>query len=336
MLAVQSHREGSVIALSVVRAGILIAALLAAPLGVEAQQMSKVARIGYLSPFPAAADSAQLEAFRRGLRALGYIEGQNVTIETRHADGKLDRLPDQAAELVRLKVDVIVTYATTAVRATQNATRTIPIVMAFSGDPVGERFVATLARPGGNITGLSATVPEMAAKRLEYLKAIAPTLSRVAHLTSTGTARAVMAETEAAGRILGVQVTNILVHTSAEMADAFSTMPKARIDGIVVNLLLQQYAKLIADLALKSRLPTVSAAREFVEAGGLLAYGPDIPDLSRRAATFVDKILKGAKPVDLPVEQPTKFELVINQRTAQALGLTVPPAVLARADQVIE
>jgi putative ABC transport system substrate-binding protein len=309
-------------------------ALLAAPIAAEAQS-AKVARIGYLSPFPVPADSAHLEAFRRGLRALGYVEGQNVAIETRHADGKIDRVADLAAELVRLKVDVIVTAATTAVRAVQGTTRTVPIVMAFAGDPLGEHFVATLARPGGNITGLSATVPEMAVKRLEYLKAIVPALSRIAHLTPAGTARAVMVETEAAGRVLGVQVTNIFVSTSAEVAHAFSTMPKAHIGGVVVNLLLQHHGKQIADLSLKSRLPTVSGPRGFVEAGGLLAYGPDYPDLFRRAATYVDKILKGAKPADLPVEQPTKFELVINLKTAKALGLTIPQSVLLRADEVI-
>jgi len=319
-----------------VLAGILTVALLAAPLGVQAQQAGKVARIGYLSPFPAAADSAQLEAFRQGLRALGHVEGQNVVIETRHADSDLNRLADQAAELVRLNVDVIVAASTTAVRAVQGATRTVPIVMAFAGDPVGERFVATLARPGGNITGLSATVPEMAAKRLEYLKSIAPTLTRVAHLSPTGTARTVMAETEAAGRVLGVQITNMYVSTSGEVANAFSTMPRAHIEGVVVNLLLQPHAKQIADLALRSRLPTVSGPREFVEAGGLLAYGPDFPDLFRRAATYVDKILRGASPADLPVEQPTKFELVLHRKVARALGLTVPPSLLARVDRIIE
>jgi putative ABC transport system substrate-binding protein len=259
-----------------------------------------------------------------------------VVIDARHADGRLDRLAELAAELVRLKVDVIVTAATTAVRAVQGATRTIPIVMAFAGDPTGEHFVATLARPGGNITGLSATVPEMAAKRMEYLKATVPSLDRVAHLSPTGTARAVMAETEAAGRILGVQVTNMFVSTSAEVAQAFATLPKAHVGGVIVNLLLQHHAKQIADLALRNRLPTVSGPREFVEAGGLLAYGPDYPDLFRRAATYVDKILKGAKPADLPVEEPTKFDLVINLKTARALGLTIPPSLLARTSQVIE
>jgi len=311
-------------------------ALLAAPLAVEAQREVKMYRIGYLSPFPAPADSAHLEAFRQGLRALGYVEGQNVVIETRQADGRLDRLADLAAELVRLKVDVIVTAATTAVRAIQGTTGTVPIVMAFAGDPLGEHFVATLARPGGNITGLSATVPEMAAKRLEYLKAIVPALLRVAHLTPGGTARAVTAETEAAGRVLGVQVTNVFVSTSAEVANAFLTMPKAHIGGIVMSLLLQHHGAQIADLALKSRLPTVSGPREFVKAGGLLAYGPDYPDLFRRAATYVDKILKGAKPADLPVQQPTKFELAVNLKTAKALGLTIPQSVLLRADEVIQ
>ena len=315
---------------------VLTFGLLAAPSAVGAQPTAKVARIGYLSPFTAAADSAHLEAFRQGLGALGYIEGQNAMIEARYSDGKLDKLSDLAAEIVRLKVDVIVTAATTAVRAAQGATRTIPIVMAFSGDPVGEAFVAGLARPGGNITGLSATVPEMAVKRVEYLKAIVSKLSHVWHLTPTGTARAVTTETEIAGRTLGMRVTTMFVNNSSELDRAFSTMPNAQVGGVVVNLLLQHHMKQIADLALRRRLPTVSGPRAFVEAGGLLAYGPHYPDLFRRAATYVDRILKGAKPAGLPVEQPTKFELTINRKTAQALGLTIPASLLARADQVVE
>jgi ABC-type uncharacterized transport system substrate-binding protein len=311
-------------------------AVLATPLAGEAQQPAKVSHIGYLSPHSAGADSAHSEAFRQGLRALGYVEGQNAVIEARYADGRFERLPDLAAEIVRLKVDVIVAAPTPAVRAAQQVTRTIPIVMAFSGDPVGAGLVAGLARPGGNITGLSATVAEMAAKRVEFLKAIVPEMSRVAFLSNAATVRQAVSGTEAAGRALGVQVTTVLVRDTGELEPAFSTVKKAHVSGLIVDLTLQEHSRQIADLALKSRLPTASGPREFVEAGGLMAYGPHFPDLFRRAATYVDKILKGAKPGDLPIEQPSKFDLVINLKTAKALGLTIPPSLLARADQVIE
>jgi putative ABC transport system substrate-binding protein len=312
-----------------------VAGVLAAPLAAEAQP-AKVARIGYLSPLSASADSTHSEAFRQGLRDLGYVEGQNAVIEARYADGKFERLPDLAAEIVRLKVEVIVAAPTPAVRAAQQATRTIPIVMAFSGDPVGEGFVAGLARPGGNITGLSATVGEMAAKRVEFLKAIAPDISRVAFLANAATVRQAVTGTEAAGRALGVQVSTVLVRNPSELEHALSTLKKAHVGGLIVDLTLQEHWRQIVDLALKSRLPTVSGPREFVEAGGLMAYGPHFPDLFRRAATYVDKILKGARPGDLPMEQPTKFELVINMKTAKALGLTLPRSLLLQADQVIE
>jgi len=309
---------------------------LSAPLGGEAQQAAKAARIGYLSPTSAAADALYSEAFRQGLRALGYVEGQNIFIEARYADGRSERLSDFAAELVRLKVDVIVAAPTTAIRAVQRATRTIPIVMAFAGDPVGEGFAVGLARPGGNITGHSSAGSEIAAKRVEFFKAIVPQLSRVAQLTTPGVATAAVTETEAAGRTLGVRVITTVVSNSNEVEHAFSSMRDARVGGIVVALTLRPYWKQILHLARQSRLPAVAAAREFAEAGGLMAYGPDYPDLYRRAATYVDKILKGAKPADLPVEQPTKFELVINMKTAKALGLTIPQTILLRADQVIE
>jgi len=314
---------------------ILAVNLVLAPLAGEAQS-AKVARIGYLSPLSAEADSTQREAFRQGLRALGYVEGQNIFIEARYADGRSEQLSDFAAELVRLKVDVIVAAPTTAVRAVQRATRTIPIVMAFAGDPVGEGFAVGLARPGGNITGHSGAVSEIAAKRVEFFKAIVPQLSRVAQLTAPGVARAAVTETEAAGRTLGVRVITTVVSNSNEVEHAFSSMRDARVGGIVVALTLRPYWKQILHLALKSRLPTVSGPREFVEIGGLMAYGPHYPDLFRRSATYVDKILKGAKPGDLPVEQPTKFEFVINLKTARALGLTIPQALLLRADQVIQ
>jgi putative ABC transport system substrate-binding protein len=237
-------------------------------------------------------------------------------------------------ELVRLNVDVIVAAPTPAVRAVQRATRTIPVVMAFSGDPVGEGIVDRLARPGGNITGLSATVVEMAAKRMEFLKAIAPALSHVGYLADATTATQAVRETEAAGRTLGVRVSTMLVRNPAELDTVLATLKNARVGGLVVSLTLQERWRQIADLALRNRLPTVSGPREFVEAGGLMAYGPQYSDLFRRAATYVDKILKGARPADLPVEQPTRFELIVNLKAASRIGLTIPSGVLARADRV--
>jgi putative ABC transport system substrate-binding protein len=269
----------------------LAALLVALPSVGEAQNPAKVARVGYLSPSSPAADAVQSEAFRQGLRALGYVEGQNLLLEARYSDGHAVRLPELAAELVRLKVDVIVAGPTTAVRAVQQATRTIPIVMAFAGDPVGEGFAAGLARPGGNITGHSAAVGEITTKRVQFLKAVVPSLSRVVQLTTGEVARAVVTETEAAGRALGVRVTTTLVGSPSEVDRAFSSMRDARAGGIVVGLALRPYWTQVLQLALQSRLPTVSGPREFVEAGGLMAYGPSFVDLFRRAPTFVDKIL---------------------------------------------
>jgi putative ABC transport system substrate-binding protein len=316
--------------------GALAGGLLAGPVAANAQQAGKVARIGYLSPLTASVDSPHSQAFRQGLRVLGYVEGQNLVIEDRYADGRFGRLPDLALELVRLKVDVIVAAPTPAIRAAQQATRTIPVVMAFSGDPIGEGFVAGMARPGRNITGLSASVAEMATKRMEFLKVIVPAMSRVAFLANAATVRQAISGTEAAGRTLGVQVSTVLVRNPSGLDDAFSTVEKARVGGLIVDLTLQDQWKQIVEFALKSRLPTMSGPRDFIEAGGLVAYGPDYSDLFRRAATYVDKILKGAKPGELPVEQATKFELIINLKTAKALGLTIPPSLLQRADQVIE
>jgi putative ABC transport system substrate-binding protein len=316
--------------------GALAGGLLAGPVAANAQQAGKVARIGYLSPLTASVDSPHSQAFRQGLRVLGYVEGQNLVIENRYADGRFGRLPDLALELVRLKVDVIVAAPTPAIRAAQQATRTIPVVMAFSGDPIGEGFVAGMARPGRNITGLSASVAEMATKRMEFLKVIVPAMSRVAFLANAATVRQAISGTEAAGRTLGVQVSTVLVRNPSGLDDAFSTVEKARVGGLIVDLTLQDQWKQIVEFALKSRLPTMSGPRDFIEAGGLVAYGPDYSDLFRRAATYVDKILKGAKPGELPVEQATKFELIINLKTAKALGLTIPPSLLQRADQVIE
>jgi putative tryptophan/tyrosine transport system substrate-binding protein len=312
-----------------------LGAVVATPRAARAQP-TKVARIGYLSAFSILTDSSHRDAFRQGLSALGYVEGQNAVVEARYADGRFERLPALATEIVRLKVDVIVAAPASAAKAAQQVTRTMPIVMAFSGDPVGEGLVAGLARPGGNITGLSATVSEMAAKRVELLKAIVPAISRVGFLAHAATVRQAVSGTEAAGQTLGVQVKTMLVRTPTEAEDAVSSLKKAQVGGLIVDLTLQGEWRNIVALAAKNRLPTVSGPREFVELGGLIAYGPDYSDLFRRAATYVDKILRGAKPADLPIEQATKFELVINLKTAKALGLTIPPSLLLRADQVIE
>ena len=309
--------------------------LLAAPLAAEAQP-ARVVRIGYLSLVSASADADNVEAFRQGLRDHGYVDGQNAVIEARHAGGASERLPGFAAELVRLKVDVVVASTTSAARAAQQASPTIPIAMAFTADPVGEKLVASLARPGGNVTGLSATAPEMALKRLELLKVIVPQIARAAFLVNPATAKAVLGGGEAAGRALGVPVNTLLVRDAKELDQAFATLKKAPVGGLIVDLTLQDQWKRILDFALQNRLPTVSGPRAFIEAGGLAPYGPNFPDLFLRSATYVARILKGAKPADLPIEQATRFELVINLKTAKALGLTIPQALLLRADQVIE
>jgi len=311
----------------------LTASLVLAPLAAVAQQPAKVPRIGILS---ADAVSTREEAFRQGLRDLGYVEGQNVAIESRYADGRFEKLPGLATELVRLNVDVIVASPTEAIRAAQGATKTIPIVMAFSGDPVGSGIVAQLGHPGGNITGLTTMAAELTAKRLEFLKAIAPTISRVSFLANQATPKQFVSEVEAAGRVMGVHISAVMVQDANELDRTFSAMAKRAVDGLVVDLVLHEYRRRIADLAIRHRFPAVSGPREFAAAGGLMAYGPDYRDLFRRAATYVDKILKGVKPADLPVEQPTKFELVINLKTAKALGLTIPHSLLIRADEIIQ
>jgi putative ABC transport system substrate-binding protein len=315
---------------------VLVLGLLAHLPAGEAQAPARIARIGYLSPLAAEVDAANLEAFRQGLRALGQVEGQNVAIETRYAEGKAERLPELAAQLVRLKVDVIVAAPTSAIRAAQHATKTIPIVMAFAADPVGEHFVAGLARPGGNITGHSSTGSEIATKRVELLKAVVPRLAHVSHLVAPDVARRVVTETEAAGRALGVQVTSLTVGDPKELDSVFSTVRRAQSGGLIVALTVQHHWKEIAQFALKHRLPTVSGPREFVEAGGLMAYGPHYPDLFRRSAAYVDKILRDARPADLPIEQPLKFDFVISTRTAKALGVTIPPALLLQVDRVLD
>ena len=313
---------------------------LAAPLTAEAQQAGKVHRIGMLETTSMALNAANIEAFRQGLRELGYVEGRNYIIEYRSADGRSERFPDLAAELVRQKVDVILTRGTPAVMAAKSATGAIPVVMAASSDPVLSGVVASLARPGGNITGLSSIVHEVSGKRLELIREVFPGVSRIAVLLiMSNPAEALQwKETEIAASSLRVQVQLLDVRKAGDFGRAFDAAIKQRAGALVVGLdtLTQTNHRFIVDLAAKHRLPTIYGTREFVDAGGLMGYGVSYPDLYRRAATYVDKILKGAKPADLPVEQPTKFDLVINLKTAKALGLTIPPSLLARADEVIE
>jgi putative tryptophan/tyrosine transport system substrate-binding protein len=305
-----------------------------------AQQPEKVPRIGFLAAVSYAANLVRFEAFREGLRELGYVEGQNISIEWRYAEGKPDRLPALAAELVHLKVDVIVTGGSTATRPAKEATSTIPIVMAQDTDPVGNGFVSSLARPGGNITGLATLAPELSGKQLELMKEIVPKLSRVAVLgtsTRSGNARS-LKEAELAARALGVKLHYLDILSPKDIEPAFRAAAKGRADAVLVltSPFATSQRTTFTGLAAKNRLPTIYDRTEFVEDGGLMTYSVSSTDLFRRAATYTDKILKGAKPADLPVEQPTKFELVINLKTAKALGLTIPPSVLGRADQVIE
>ena len=304
----------------------------------EAQQ-SKVPRIGFLFGASPSANAGRIEAFRQGLRELGYIEGKNVIIEVRYAEGKLDRLPALAAELVRLNVDLIVTVGPAVTRPVKETTNTIPIVMAFDSDPVGSGFIASLARPGGNITGLSSLSPELTGKRLELLKETVPKLLRVAVLGNPGnTATALnFKEAEVAAQAYGLQVQSLEVRGPNDLDSAFSTMIKGRADALLPlgDSVVVFHRERIVNFAAKNRLPSMHGDKAWVDAGGLMSYGPDILDNFRRAATYVDKILKGTRPADLPVEQPTKFEFVINLKTAKQIGLTIPPNVLARADKVI-
>jgi putative ABC transport system substrate-binding protein len=316
----------------------LCAMLFALSSSAEAQQ-ARVARVGILFGASPSANAARTEAFRQGLRQLGYNEGKNIVIEERYAEGKLDRLPALAAELLRLNVDLIVTVGPAVTRPVKEATNTIPIVMAFDSDPVGSGFVASLARPGGNITGLSTLSPELTGKRLELLKETVPKLSRVAVLGNPGnTATALnFKEAEVAARAYGLQVQSLEVRGPNDLDNAFSTMIKGRTDALLPlgDSIVVFHRDRIIQFATKNRLPGTYPNSEWADAGGLMAYGPDILDSFRRAATYVDKILKGTKPADLPVEQPTKFEFIINLKAAKAIGLTIPPNVLARADKVI-
>jgi len=313
-----------------------------APLAAEAQQAGQAARIGYLAA-NLTVSLHMTEAFRQGLRDLGYVDGRSVVIEYRDAEGKYDRLPARAAELVALKVDVIVAADTPAALAAKQATRTLPIVFIGAGDPVTIGLVTSLARPGGNVTGLSLLAPELVGKRLELLKQAVPGVGRVAALWQPGfvgerTEKDMLKEVEVAARALGVRLQFVEARGPADFDRAFSDMTRARADALTVlgSAMFANERRRVVDLAAKNRLPGVYGFREYVDAGGLMAYGPNVADLFQRAATYADKILKGAKPGDLPVEQPTKFELVLNLKTAKALGLTIPQSVLVRADQVIE
>ena len=313
-------------------------ALLAAPLAAHAQQVGKVYRIGILEPVPAAQNATNLDALRRGLRDLGYVEGRNLVIEYRSADGRAERFPDLASELVRLKVDVIVTRGTPAANAAKNATATLPVVIATMGDP--HAIVASFARPGGNVTGVTTFSTELIGKRIEILKELVPRLSRVALLHNMGNPAAPPEwdETKKAAQSLGVQAEILDVRSQDDLGRAFELAIRRHVDALVIGAdgLTQLHQQPIVQWAARNRLPATYPARDFVDAGGLVAYAIRYPDLYFRLASFVDKILKGATPADLPVEQPTKFELVINLKTAKALGLTIPQSLLLRADEVIQ
>jgi len=317
----------------------LCAMLFALCFPAQAQQPTKIPRIGYLIGLSPAGFAVRLDAFRQGLRELGYVEGKNIVIEWRSSEGKTDRLPGLAAELVRLKVDVIVSTGPPGTRATKEATSTIPIVMEQDPDPIGNGFVASLARLGGNITGLATLRPELSGKQLELLKEIIPKLSRVAVFgtsTFSGSAQRIR-EIKLAAGAFKVQLQYVDVLDPKDIETAFQAARKGRADAVLAlgGAVLNSQQAQTAELAIKSRLPAIYERREYVEAGGLMSYGVSITDLSRRAATYVDKILKGAKPADLPVEQPKKFEFIINLKAAKQIGLTIPPNVLVRADKVI-
>jgi len=304
-------------------------------------QQARVPSVGYLGNSSASLETDLLEAFRRGLLELGYTEGQNIIIEYRWAEGRYDRFPALVSDLVRIKVDAIVTAGTPGTLAAKQATKTIPIVMAVAGDAVGAGLVASLARPGGNVTGSTTIVQELEGKRLELLKEVVPKLSRVAMLTNSinPLSAIILKQTRLAAPALRLKLEPIVdVRGIPELEQAFGAISSAHPDALILiadRFLLAERARIVR-FAEKDRLPTMCPYSEMVKDGGLMSYSPSYPDLFRRAATFVDKILKGVKPADLPVEQPTKFELVINLKTAKALGLTIPPSLLLRADQVIE
>ena len=313
--------------------------LLAAPLVNEAQPLKQV-RIGYLSSIPPADTQDAIDAFRTKLRALGYIEGQNLLIESRHAEGRFERLPQLAADLVRLRVDVIFAFSTPGTVAAKSATSTTPIVFAGVSDPLIAGLVATLTRPGGNVTGVTLSNPELSAKRLSLLKESVPGASPVAILANPDlrASTSMVAEARRAARALGVEIQVIEVRQPEELAKAFQTMTAANAHAVDVlpDAMFVAQRRRIVELAASSRIPAMYHLRQFVEAGGLISYGADYVEAFQQGAVLVDKILKGAKPADLPVEQPWRFALAINLKTAKALGLTIPPSLLLRADQVIE
>ena len=318
----------------------LFLSMLAAAVAAEAQQVAKVRRVGMLLPVSPAVAAHNTEAFRQGLRERGYVEGQNIAIECRFADGRIEPLSDLAVELVRLKMDVIVTWGTPAARAAKQATGMIPIVMAAANDPVGNGLVASLARPGGHITGATAGSPELSGKTLELLKEVAPKIPRVAVLWNPDNPAlvAMLNAVKAAGGALSVQIQGLAVRDPEEFDSAFAAITRERAGALLVlhEHLFLTHRDRILDFAVRTRLPVMYERREYVDAGGLMSYGVSFRDNFRRAAAFVDKILKGAKPADLPVEQPMKFEFVINLKTAKALGLTIPPTLLFQADEVIQ
>ena len=315
------------------------AGVLAAPYASRAQQQ-RVYRVGFLGNSTAALEANLVGPFREGLRDLGYVEGRNIVIEYRWAEGKYERFPELIAELVARKVDVIVTAGTPAALAVQRATATIPLVMVAVGDPVSTGLVASLARPGGNSTGLTSIAPDLEGKRLELLREVVPKLARVSFLVNPDNAFHVGSEKQAraAAQVLHVDVQFIGVRADADFDHAFDVIAKERPDAFIVladRVFLHNRGRIV-DFAARNRLPAVYPYRELVEAGGLMSFGPNYADMHRRAATYVDKILKGAKPADLPVEQPTKFELIINLKSAKALGLPIPQSLLVRADEVIQ
>src|SRR6478672_10436544 len=320
----------------------LLGGAAACPMGVRAQQQTgKVPRIGYLSLTSPSDRPPLLDAFRQRLRELGWVEGQNIVIDYRYAEGRVDRLPDLAAELVGVKVDLILSWGTQGVMAAKNATETIPIVMIAVRDPIGTGLIASLARPGGNVTGVSGYASlEIVAKQLELLKETVPKIRRVAILSNPTNAYHQLAirEVNVAARSLGVQLQLLEARGPNEFDGAFVAMAKERVGALLVlsDVIFNDHRTRLADLAAMNRLPTAYGIRESVETGGLMSYGPSFLDFYRRSTAYVDKILKGDKPADLPVEQPTKFELVINLRTAKTLGIEIPPTLLSRADEVIE
>jgi len=321
--------------------GAVTGGLLVAPLAAQGQQAARVPRIGVLQAGTPTGSQFMFDAFKQAMRELGYVEGRNILFEHRFGEASAERLSESAAELVRLKVDVIVTSTDLGVAAVKQQTRTIPIVMVNAADPVGTGFVASLARPGGNITGLSIMSPELAGKRLELLKEVVPGLSRVAIMWNPEVRGGVLEykEAEAAARALRLELQSVEVSRAGDFPRAFTMASDGRAQAMTVppiNPVAFANRDTIVSLALKHRLPSVYGLRQFADRGGLMSYGPSLADAWRRAATYVDKILKGAKPGELAVQQPAKFELIINLKSAKALGLTIPPSLLARADQVIE